>query len=50
MLKYSDLPKFLKPTIHKEEEGKGDGWKPKTLAEIEMERKKRVKDLSDSND
>jgi len=48
MLKYKDLPKFLNPTIHKQDNT--DGWKPKSLAEIELERKRRAADLSENNE
>lgn len=43
-IKYSDLPRFLNPAIHKNE--KKDVWAPKSLAEIETERKRRASDRS----
>ncbi|KAL4432252.1 hypothetical protein ABPG74_020220 [Tetrahymena malaccensis] len=49
-IKYKDLPKFLKPSIHKEKEDKKDLWKPKSIQEIQNERKKKMEDLSETND
>ncbi|EAR92166.1 hypothetical protein TTHERM_00803630 (macronuclear) [Tetrahymena thermophila SB210] len=49
-IKYKDLPKFLNPTIHKEKDDKKDLWKPKSIQEIQNERKKRMEDLSETND
>ncbi|KAL4480982.1 hypothetical protein ABPG72_014450 [Tetrahymena utriculariae] len=49
-IKYKDLPKFLNPTIHKEKEDKKDLWKPKSIQEIQNERKKKMEDLSEAND